>query len=124
MATTNERYVSSAYALAAVAIGYMFFQVIDSIFGLMNYPDPIGKVGLRHLLGLGVGGLAFYILSTRKDVNEWANSVVKECLKVTWPSQKEAKAATVVVIILTLIMAALLGIFDWVFASLTSLIYS
>ena len=43
--------------------------------------------------------------------------------KVTWPSAKEVRAATIVVIVMAIISAIVLGLFDLVWSNLTELVY-
>jgi preprotein translocase SecE subunit len=52
-----------------------------------------------------------------------ANEISSELKKVAWPGPKEVKQATIVVIIMTLISASILGLFDLVWANLTDYIY-
>ncbi len=51
----------------------------------------------------------------------WRESV-GELRKVTWPTPKEAWELTKIVLIVTLIMSALLGIMDFVFSRLIGLL--
>jgi len=47
---------------------------------------------------------------------------VGELRKVTWPTPKEAWALTKIVLIVTVIMAAILGILDFAFSQLIGLL--
>jgi len=58
-----------------------------------------------------------------EKIYAYLNEVSAELKKVTWPSAKEVKAATIVVIVMTIISAALLGLFDFVWGAVTKLIY-
>ena len=49
--------------------------------------------------------------------------VAAELKKVTWPTMKDVHMATIMVIIMTIISALILGLFDFVWANLTKLIY-
>jgi preprotein translocase subunit SecE len=49
--------------------------------------------------------------------------VAAELSKVTWPTAKDVRGATIVVIIMTIISATILGFFDLIWANLTKLIY-
>jgi len=49
--------------------------------------------------------------------------VAGELKKVTWPTLRETRAATVAVLIATAIAAVILGVFDWVWAAVSSRIY-
>jgi preprotein translocase subunit SecE len=51
------------------------------------------------------------------------NEIAGELKKVTWPGSKEVKSATIVVVIMTIISASLLGLFDMVWSKLTEFIY-
>ena len=52
-----------------------------------------------------------------------ANEVAGELKKVTWPTAKEVRAATMVVIVMAIISAVILGLFDFVWSNLTELVY-
>jgi preprotein translocase subunit SecE len=51
------------------------------------------------------------------------NEVCAELKKVSWPTAKEVKAATIVVIIMTIVSALILGLFDLVWSNVTEFIY-
>ena len=46
-----------------------------------------------------------------------------ELKKVSWPTGKEVKAATIVVIVMTIISAIILGFFDFIWSNVTQFIY-
>jgi len=54
-------------------------------------------------------------------IKNWWRQTIGELRKVTWPSREEAVALTRIVLIVTVILSALLGIFDFVFARLVGL---
>ncbi|MCP4601434.1 MAG: preprotein translocase subunit SecE [Proteobacteria bacterium] len=72
--------------------------------------------------GAGAAGLTVYLWRHPK-VNRLALEIVTELSKVTWPTRKELSASTVVVIILSIIAALILGLFDFFWAWATDLIY-
>ena len=75
-------------------------------------------------LGAAVVALATGITLYRNErVFTLANEVAAELKKVAWPGPKEVKQATIVVIIMTIISASILGLFDLVWANLTDYIY-
>jgi preprotein translocase subunit SecE len=51
------------------------------------------------------------------------SDVAAELKKVTWPTGKEVRAATIVVVVMAIISAAILGVFDFAWSNLTDLIY-
>ena len=67
-----------------------------------------------------VVGVALY----RNDrIYNLANEVAGELKKVTWPTAKEIRTATMVVIVMAIISAVILGVFDLVWSNLTELVY-
>jgi len=49
--------------------------------------------------------------------------VAAELKKVTWPTPKETRQATIVVVIMTIISACVLGFFDMIWSNVTLFIY-
>jgi preprotein translocase subunit SecE len=65
--------------------------------------------------------------SKKKDnifqrISRFWRETVGELRKVTWPTPKEAWALTKIVLIVTVIMAAVLGILDFAFSQLIGLL--
>jgi len=52
----------------------------------------------------------------------FVRQVKQELAKITWPTKSETMQGTFVVIVLCLILAALLFVIDWFFASLIHLV--
>ena len=64
------------------------------------------------------------MITYRNDrVYTLANEVASELKKVTWPSAKEVRTATIVVIVMSVISALILGFFDLIWSNLTELVY-
>jgi len=49
-------------------------------------------------------------------ITDYIHSSVREMKKVTWPTKKEAKNYTVLVIATSLLIAAFLGALDYIFS--------
>ena len=122
----TQRYVVFAY----LALGFMLFMTLDRVLGAVFYaadlPNP-GVIGSRFTLvstiGLLIGAGAAFWAYRHPRANEFSHEVVNELRKVTWPGRKETQSQTVVVIVTTLIIALILGLFDFIWAELTGLIY-
>lgn len=108
--------------IASMTIGRLF----DWLFEVAGIPDaPIlgARFTLSTLLGFIIGlGLAYYGYKNPRS-HEFSSEVVGELKKVTWPTKKETQTATVVVIVTTLILSVILGLFDTVWAAATGVIY-
>ena len=57
-----------------------------------------------------------------QGISRYWRETVGELRKVTWPTPKEAWALTKIVLIVTVIMAAILGILDFAFSQLIGLL--
>lgn len=55
-------------------------------------------------------------------IRRWFKETAGELRKVTWPTREEAIALTRIVLIVTIIMSAILGILDFIFARLVGLL--
>ena len=55
-------------------------------------------------------------------IKRWFKETAGELRKVSWPTREEAIALTRIVLIVTIIMSAILGILDFIFARLVGLL--
>jgi len=71
-----------------------------------------------------VGAVVVGVTLYRNDrVYHLANEVSSELRKVTWPTAKEVRSATIVVIVMAVTSAIILFLFDLVWSGLTDLVY-
>jgi preprotein translocase subunit SecE len=54
-------------------------------------------------------------MKTTNTIGNFFGEVISEVKKITWPTREEAIRYTITVIILTLIVAIILGLFDYGF---------
>ena len=55
-------------------------------------------------------------------IKRWFKETAGELRKVSWPSREEALSLTRIVLIVTVILAAVLGVFDFICARLVGLL--
>lgn len=104
--------------------GLLFFYLtqwtIDWIWGYFVFAPS-------ELYVTAISAFAALALSITMYRNErtftLANEVAAELKKVAWPSAKDVKSATIVVIIMTIISATILGLYDMLWSRVTQLIY-
>ena len=122
------RYVNMAFVATGLltwVIAAEFFTWVLSIFGAGANFQIIGHgFRLADLMGLllAIGGTLY--LRKRERVSTFAMEVGNELSKVTWPDWPETRQSTIVVIIVTCVIAMILGTFDYVWAALSSLVYN
>ena len=57
-----------------------------------------------------------------QKIKNWWRQTIGELRKVTWPTKEDALALTRIVLIVTVIMSAILGILDFIFSRLVGLL--
>lgn len=108
------------YLCGAVLLFYLLQWSIEWVWGYFTVPPTESKMSMMAAVGAVVIGVALY----RNDrIYHLANEVSSELKKVTWPTAKEVRSATMVVIVMALISAVILGVFDLVWSNLTELVY-
>ena len=121
------RYVNMAF----VAVGIICWMIFSEFFtwGLNLIGAGVNRQLIGHnfrladLIGLVTAiGLTLY-LRRHEKVSQFSMEVGNELSKVTWPNWTETRQSTVVVIIVTVIIAAILGLFDYLWAALSGLVY-
>lgn len=127
-ATVNaKRYVNIGFVIGGLLAWIVFAPFFAWLFGLVSPRLDIALVGqdlrLSNIVGLAsaVGLVAF--LFVREDLYGGAIEIANELSKVSWPKWDETKVATLVVIVTTLVVAVILGVFDVVWSKLSELIY-
>jgi preprotein translocase subunit SecE len=104
--------------------------VAVSIRGLVIPVLARFEVGDAQFLGVNstslgaivLGSIVFFMLNRHPKVVSFTDEVINELRKVTWPDKDETVHGTVVVIGLTLFIAAALGIYDYVWAEVTQIV--
>ena len=119
------RYVNMSFiamGLLAWVVLAEFMAWVLSLAGSAANPELLGeKFRLANVLGLAIAaGLTLFL---KRKYNKMAMEIGNELSRVTWPTWEETKKLTVVVIIVTIIMAIILGMFDYVWSQLSSLVY-
>ena len=108
------------YLCGAVLLFYLLQWSIDWVWGYFATSPSESKISMMAAVGAVVAGVVLY----RNDrVYHLANEVTAELKKVTWPTAKEVRTATMVVIVMAIISAIILGLFDFVWSNLTELVY-
>ena len=108
------------YLVGAVVLFYLLQWTIDWLWGYFSSSPSDFTISMIAGVVAAVTGIALY----RNDrIYALTNEVATELKKVTWPTAKEVRAATIVVIVMAIISAIILGLFDFVWSNLTELVY-
>ena len=108
------------YLVGGVVLFYLLQWSIDWIWGyFVRTPDEF----ITTLVAFAGALLTGIVLYKNDRVHGLASEVSAELKKVTWPTAKEVRAATIVVVGMAILSAMVLGLFDLVWAQLTELVY-
>ncbi|HLL23480.1 MAG TPA: preprotein translocase subunit SecE [Kofleriaceae bacterium] len=108
------------FLCGAVLAFYVLQWTIDWIWSYFGPPPSEFKISLASAAIAVIGAVVLY----RSDrFYTLANEVSGELKKVTWPTAKEVRSATIVVIVMAIISAIILGTFDLVWGKLTDMVY-
>jgi preprotein translocase subunit SecE len=109
------------YLIGAVILFYLLQWSIDWVWGFFTPSTPSDfKITLVAAIGAVLVGVVTY----RNDrIYHLANEVASELKKVTWPTAKEVRSATLVVIVMAMVSAVILGLFDFAWSNLTQVVY-
>ena len=91
----------------------------QSIWPQMGRPSAYLPMGV----GVGVSLLVYLYALRRRDWMDFIKQVAIEVSQVIWPTRAETRAATIVVISITLICSSLLWIMDVFWRNVTNWIY-
>ncbi len=121
-----RRMVAIFFVLAALALGVFLEKVLGLVFSYARWADPavFGEDWtLTTVVGYAVAFVAAIVAWRTPKVQTVSLEIAGELKKVTWPTLRETRAATVAVVVATFIAAVILGVFDYVWAKVSSLIY-
>ena len=109
------------YLVGAVVLFYLLQWSLDWAWGFFSTSTP-SDFKLSMIAGIVATVVGVYMYKNDK-VYHLANEVAGELKKVTWPTAKEVRSATMVVIVMAIISAIILGLFDLLWTNLTELVY-
>ncbi|MGZ6141785.1 MAG: preprotein translocase subunit SecE [Myxococcales bacterium] len=114
---TNTRLVLFGYIALALAAGFFLEHVALAAFGSFGPTQPLtrplaGDWTWCTVIGLAVVAAAALYLWFTPKTHEVSLEIAAELRKVSWPSWAETRAATIAVIVASIIAALLLGMFD------------
>jgi preprotein translocase subunit SecE len=112
--------VHMVYLFGGLLLFYLLKWTTDWIWGYFTRAPNEFYVTAGSAVVALVTGISLY---RHERTFGLVNEVCAELKKVSWPTGKEVRAATIVVIVMTIISALILGFFDFVWSNVTQFIY-
>jgi preprotein translocase subunit SecE len=108
------------YLVGAVLLFYLLQWSIDWVWGYFATPPS----DFTQSMIAGIVAITVTIALYRNDrLYHLVNEVTSELKKVTWPTGKEVRMATLTVIVMAVVSAVILGVFDMTWSKVTGAIY-
>jgi preprotein translocase subunit SecE len=121
-----SRWAHLIFVLGAFGGSWVLAHAIEDIWAIIwSYYPQIGRPDSMqsNIAGIVIALGATVYCWRRADYFKFTTEVVVEVSQVTWPTRPEIRAATVVVIVMTLICSVLLFGMDQVWSTATNLLY-
>lgn len=115
MEQDNKKYITLSFIIFSFILAYVvsvLFQTVASNVGVVGKYWSITAV--QHGVPIAFGLISFLMLQLNPKTVKWADEVLIELRKVTWPTRKETTAMTLVTCIMLLVAGVGLGLFDMV----------
>ncbi len=121
---TNTRLVAIGYVVLALATGLFLEHVLLTAFGAWGPTQPLTRPLLGEwtwctVIGVGLAAATAIWLWMTPKTHDVSLEIAAELRKVSWPNMAETRAATIAVIVASVIAALLLGMFDVLWQFLT-----
>jgi preprotein translocase subunit SecE len=114
-----SRWVQYVFVVVAAVLLWFLDKVGTLVWQNFAEPPTVTITALAAVISIS-GTVALYRTERAHDL---VTDVVIELSKVTWPTRRETYASTIVVIVTSLIAAAIVGAFDFVWSYFTDLLY-
>jgi preprotein translocase subunit SecE len=115
-----NKLVHVMFMSGGIILFLLLYWTGDWVWGYFTrHPNEYLLQLVAGVMTLGIGVTVY----KNQRVYGLANEVAAELKKVTWPTWKETRAATLVVIVTVFIAAVILGLFDAVWSWFTDRIY-
>lgn len=123
-----SRWAHASFAVFAGMTAWAFAHLIEDVWGVLwaQLPQYIGRPSEYIAQGSGVVlgiGLMVWVWS-RPAYFQFMSDVATEVSQIVWPTRAETRAATIVVVVITLICAVILSLMDAFWSRLTDWLYA
>lgn len=98
-------------AIVSFVLGHAFHWTFLTV-GVIDQPILGDQFTLTNLIAMVLSFGGSFALWRNATINTLSQEVVTELKKVTWPTGLETRAATVVVIVTSVVVSLVLGAFD------------
>ena len=116
-----EKYVNALFLFAGAIVWLVSKHYISVWIGYFQLARKIGSgaaSALEHALPILLAIATFVILSKNIKTRTFTEDSVSELTKVSWPSEKEVRFGTIIVLLTVVLAGIAFGVMDIAFTSL------
>jgi preprotein translocase SecE subunit len=119
----NQRYIIIVLLAVSAIVAISFQGLIIPVLAKNELGDPMLLGGFRAttMVAFFIGAALFLLLNRNDFIVTYSDEVISQLRKVTWPDKEETYRTTMVVISMTLFIAFMLGVYDYVWSEVTQL---
>ncbi|HLG19927.1 MAG TPA: preprotein translocase subunit SecE [Bdellovibrionota bacterium] len=114
---SDRKWIYLSYIIATLLLSWVLNNVLVILVGYLRLPNPpvmgIAQLPVTAVISVVAVSLFAYVYVRQPKVDTFTIEVMQELHKVSWPPRKDATLSTVVVVICVMLMAVILGVFDW-----------
>ena len=123
----SSRWAHAAFFVGFLMLAFVLTNFTEDLWAILwsYYPRALGRPNseMSTSIGIVVSLVAAVLAWRNKRWFKFISEVATEVSQVTWPTRAETRAATIVVIVMSIIAAVILFAFDFVWSNLTELVY-
>jgi len=114
MENQQQKWVTVSFVAVSALLAFLLFSFGQKLSGAYDLEARFHNAELI-LLGIAVlSGLVLFLALNRSEaINQFMAEVVVELSRVSWPTQKETRASTVLVVIMVVVSGLFLGLMDY-----------
>lgn len=120
MAKDDNFWLNAFYIVFTLIMAYLGFQLVNTLGVQFNWVErydtwfPLAN----NISALVIGIASTLFLKSDSERVEYYLASIAEMRKVAWPTYEDTKRMTVVVVIVVLIFAVILGVFDFAWSNI------
>lgn len=119
----HQRYVLLTFVVASLLLGVAAQSAIVSLLEQFAIADLrlASVVNVSTLLSVAIGAVSFAGMIRSPRAVSYFDEVIDELFKVTWPTREETLRAATTVVVTTLMIAFLIGVYDLLWKNLADI---
>ena len=122
-----SRWAHAAFFVGFLLLAYVFSNLTEDAWAILwsYWPRSLSRpaANLSTAIGVSLALVGAIVAWRNKRWFQFVSEVAVEVSQVSWPTKAETRAATIVVIVLTLVCSVILAVMDLFWSNVTDWLY-